>query len=709
MNRQSAIERAKALVSQMTLEEKVSQLLFTSPAIERLGVPAWNWWNEALHGVARAGLATMFPQAIGLAAAFDRDLMRKVGEVISTEGRAKYNEARKRGDRDIYKCLTFWSPNVNIFRDPRWGRGQETYGEDPYLTAELGSEFVGGIQQEGEFLKAAACAKHYAVHSGPEALRHEFDAQPSLRDLRETYLPAFEKLVKEAKVEGVMGAYNRVFGEPACANSVLMGDILRGEWGFEGYFTSDCWAIADFHLHHGVTATPVESAALALKHGCDTNCGNMYGYLIAACREGKVTEEEIDSSAVRLFTERFLLGDFDKTEWDDLGYADVDTPESRALNLRAAEESVVMLKNNGVLPIEQNKYKSIAVIGPNAYSHAALEGNYMGTPGEYVTLIDGVREAFPNSRIYYSEGSALYKNKVEALALQGDRLSEAAALTELADITILCVGLDGSIEGEEGTAGDSNLGWNAGDKSGLMLPESQQKLCETVSASARKAGKPLVILLTAGSAIDLGQSGQLADAVLCCWYPGGLGGRAVGRILNGTVSPSGRLPVTFYKDSAELPDFTDYSMENRTYRFYKGEPLYPFGFGLSYTTFMYSELKLAESSVKNGDAVNLAVKVKNTGKYEAVETVELYLSFENAPVRAPIYKLCGFGKAALAPGEEKQLAFTIKPESMRLYTDEGEAFIPNGKYVLWAGGSLPDARSKALGAADCIKAVFEVI
>lgn len=492
-------ERAKDLVSRMTIEEKVSQMLYNSPAIERLGIPAYNWWNEALHGVARAGTATMFPQAIGMAATFDEELIYKVADVISTEGRAKYHASSKKGDRGIYKGLTFWSPNINIFRDPRWGRGQETYGEDPYLTARLGVAFVKGLQgNHPKYLKAAACAKHFAVHSGPESLRHEFNAVVSKKDLYETYLPAFKALVQEAKVESVMGAYNRTNGEPCCGSKTLLSDILRGEWGFKGHVVSDCWAIRDFHMHHHVTATAPESAALAVRNGCDLNCGNMFGNLLIALKEGLITEEEIDRAVTRLMITRMKLGMFDPEDqvpYASISYDFVDCKEHRELALDVAKKSIVLLKNDGLLPLDRKKIRSIAVIGPNADSRQALIGNYEGTASEYVTVLDGIREmAGDDVRIYYSVGCHLYKDRVENLGEPGDRIAEAVTCAEHADVVIMCLGLDSTIEGEE--MHESNI-YGSGDKPDLNLPGQQQELLEAVYAT----GKPIVLVLLTGSAL----------------------------------------------------------------------------------------------------------------------------------------------------------------------------------------------------------------
>ena len=564
MKREEAGKRAAELVAKMTLEEKAGQLSYNAPAIPRLGIPAYNWWNEGIHGVARAGTATVFPQAIGMAAAFDEELIAEVADCVATEGRAKYNAYADCGDRDIYKGLTFWAPNVNIFRDPRWGRGHETYGEDPYLTSRLGVAFVKALQGDGETMKAAACAKHFAVHSGPEALRHEFNAKASPKDMEETYLPAFEALVKEAKVEAVMGAYNRTNGEPCCGSRTLIQDILRDQWGFEGHFVSDCWAIRDFHERHMVTASAKESAAMALNAGCDLNCGNTYLHILSAYEAGLVTEEAITQAAVRLFTTRFLLGMFDGSEYDDIPYETVDCEAHCRLADRAAEESIVLLKNDGILPLHMENIKTIGVIGPNADSRKALIGNYHGTASEYITVLEGIRRAADGkARILYSEGCQLAEDKTEPLALTDDRIAEACITAEHSDVVVLCVGLDETLEGEEGDTGNS---YASGDKLDLLLPASQRRLMEAIA----KTGKPVVLCLMAGSAMDLRFAEEHFNAVIQLWYPGARGGKSAADVLFGRVSPSGKLPVTFYEGVEELPDFQDYSMKGRTYRYMEG-------------------------------------------------------------------------------------------------------------------------------------------
>ena len=697
-DRETARKRAKELVGKMTLEEKASQLKFDAPAIPRLGVPAYNWWNEGLHGVARAGVATVFPQAIGTAAAFDTDLTEKIGDVIATEGRAKYNAYAAEGDRDIYKGLTFWSPNVNIFRDPRWGRGHETYGEDPYLTGELGAAFVDGLQGDGEYLKAAGCAKHFAVHSGPEALRHKFDAKASKKDLRATYLPAFEKLVKRAKVEAVMGAYNRTNGEPCCGSKTLMEDILRGEWNFEGHYVSDCWAIRDFHTNHMVTDTAEESAAMALKAGCDVNCGNTYLHIMKAYEQGLVSEEDITLAAERLFTTRFLLGLFDETEYDKIGYDKLECREHLALADRAAAESVVLLKNDGILPLKKENLKAIGVIGPNANSRAALIGNYHGTSSRYITVLEGIQDAVgENIRVYYSEGCHLFKDRVESLGLRQDRISEAVAVAKNSDVVILCLGLDETLEGEEGDTGNS---YASGDKVDLLLPEVQRELLEAVV----KTGKPVVLVNMTGSAMDLRFAQEHCNAVVQAWYPGARGGRVVADILLGEISPSGKLPVTFYHDTEELPDFEDYSMKGRTYRYFTGEVLYPFGYGLTYGSAALEEVKLNGQSAGAGSEVvlsgeeiaSLEVTVANTGDRDIQEGVQVYIKAVDSADATPNARLCGFVRVSVKAGEKVTVVVPVDQDALTVINEEGEKVSGGNRYAVSVGFGQPDKRTEEL-------------
>lgn len=684
MTHEKAKQLAEELVSKMTNEEKAGQLRFDAPAIERLGIPAYNWWNEGLHGLARGGTATSFPQAIGMAAMFDEELLEQIASAISDEARAKYNALSREGDRDIYHGLTLWSPNVNIFRDPRWGRGQETYGEDPLLTARLGSAFVRGLQGKGGTLKTAACAKHFAAHSGPEALRHSFDAQVSKKDLEETYLPAFHALVDEG-VETVMGAYNRLNGEPCCASNYLM-DKLRGEWGFKGHFVSDCWAIRDFHEHHGVTAVPAESVQMALRSGCDLNCGCTYEHVLHALDLGMISEDEITRSAVRLFTTRFMLGllGSEGSEYDTIPYEIIECPAHLELAHKASLESCVLLKNNGLLPLDPDTCKTIGVIGPNADSRSSLIGNYHGTSSRYVTVLEGIQDlAGDRCRILYSQGSALWTDSVEPLALPNDRLAEAVAVAKASDTVILVLGLDETLEGEEGDTGNS---YSSGDKENLLLPAPQRLLMEHVLA----VGKPTVVILLAGSAIDLSAAQEQADAILLGWYPGARGGRAVAELLFGEVSPSGKLPVTFYRNEAltQMPAFTDYTMTGRTYRYYQGEPLYPFGYGLSYGDCIVTGLK--------ADRTQAVVKLRNQGKQDTQEVLQLYLHDEESPFAPPNPVLCGFQRIFLAAGEEKSISVPIDEKAFSVVTDEGERIPGSGCWTLFAGFGGPDARTKTL-------------
>ena len=688
-DRKWAEEAARELVGKMTLEEKASQLRYQAPAIPRLHIPAYNWWNEALHGVARGGTATVFPQAIGMAASFNTQLMEQAADVISTEGRAKYHAYSEEGDRDIYKGLTFWSPNVNIFRDPRWGRGHETYGEDPYLTAEMGKAFVRGLQGEGKYLKTAACAKHFAVHSGPEKLRHEFDARVSQKDLYETYLPAFEALVKEADVEAVMGAYNRTNGEPCCGSQTLLRKILRGEWGFSGHVVSDCWAIKDFHENHRVTTTATQSAAMALKAGCDVNCGVTYLYLLKAYEDGLVTEEEITEAAVHLFTTRFLLGLFAETEWDGIGYEVVDCKEHQLKNEEMARESCVLLKNDGILPLNRDAVKTIGVVGPNADSRLALIGNYHGTASEYITVLEGIRrEAGEDIRILYSEGCHLWRDRVEGLAFANDRISEAVITARHSDVVILCLGLDETLEGEEGDAG--NPMGDAGDKSDLNLPKSQQELLKAVA----ETGKPVILCMLAGSAIDLTYADGHVNAILQAWYPGARGGKAVAELLFGKASPCGKLPVTFYKNSEDLPPFENYSMKNRTYRYMETEPLYPFGYGLTYGDLSVTKAVMAEPLSENGTV--LTVEIKNEGKRTVKEVVQVYVKNLDSQDAVPNFSLCAFQKVECGPGERKTLSLSINSQSFTVVKEDGSRAADGTRFQLFVGTSQPDERSRVL-------------
>jgi len=675
----SSQERAEALTDAMTTEEQASQLRYDAPAVERLGIPAYNWWNEGLHGAARSGTAAMFPQAIGLAAMFDTSLAEKAGEITSIETRAKYNAYQRHGDRDIYKGLTLWAPNINIFRDPRWGRGHETYGEDPFLTAEYGKAFVNGLQGKRDILHTAACAKHFAVHSGPEAIRHEFDAKASPKDMEETYLPAFEALVKEAAVEGVMGAYNRVNGEPACASDFLMAKLR--EWDFDGYFVSDCWAIQDFHMHHKITANAAESAAMALKAGCDVNCGCSYANLLTALDEGLISREDIRNACVHLMRTRIRLGMFDgETEYDNIPYETIACDEHKAVSLECARRSVVMLKNNGILPLSDDE-GTIAVIGPNAMSIAALEGNYCGTADGYVTFLDGIKSRF-NGRVLYAQGCHLYKDRTTNLAMANDRLAEAMAAAMAADKVILCVGLDASIEGEEGDTGNE---FSSGDKNDLRLPESQRILVESIIST----GKPVIVVCAAGSSVNTECD---PDALIHVWYPGSEGGRAIADILFGDVSPSGKLPVTFYETADKLPEFTDYSMKNRTYRYTEENILYPFGFGLT-----YGDIHCTSVEYRDGRAF---VTAENRGN-RSEDVIQLYIK-DNSENGVPNVSLCGFKRICLDRDEKGCFEIAVSPRAFTAVDESGERKRFGDSFTLYAGTNQPDPKSTALGGKECV-------
>lgn len=685
-------KRAKELVAQMTLEEKVGQTLYQAPAIPRLGIKAYNWWNEALHGVARAGTATVFPQAIGMAATFDEDLLEQVGDAVSTEARAKFNMQQKADDTDIYKGLTFWAPNVNIFRDPRWGRGHETFGEDPYLTSRLGVRYVMGLQGHDEdYLKAAACAKHFAVHSGPESVRHEFNAEVSEQDLRETYLPAFKACVQEGKVEAVMGAYNRTNGAPCCGNSYLLQDILRKEWGFEGHVTSDCWAIKDFHEGHLVTSTPVESVSMAMNNGCDLNCGNLFHFLTQAVENGMVDEKRLDEAVENLFMARMKLGVLDKKEenpFDKIPYTVVDSEEMRKLNREVARRSVVLLKNeNHILPLDKKKLHTIGVIGPNADSRKALVGNYEGTSSRYITVLEGIEDYVgENVRVLYSEGCHLYRDRTSNLAMEHDRDSEVRAVCEASDVVIAVVGLDATLEGEEGDTGNE---YGSGDKPNLNLPGLQPDIIRI----AKESGKPVIVVLLAGSAMALSWEDEHVDAILDGFYPDAQGGAAIAEILFGGANPEGKLPITFYQTTEELPEFTDYAMKGRTYRYMENEALYPFGYGLSYTTYAYGNLECVKPFDAQ-DGITLQVTVTNTGDREGTETLQVYVKAKREGTPNPQLKYVK--KITLKPGESVTEEIHLSPEAFMLYDEKGNFTLEKGAYDIFVGGCQPDARSAAL-------------
>lgn len=623
--------QAKELVAKMTLEEKMSQMRYDAPAIERLGIPAYNWWNEGLHGVARAGRATVFPQAIGMAASFDTELMEEVATTISDEARANYNEYRKFGNTEQYEGLTYWSPNINIFRDPRWGRGHETYGEDPYLTGRMGVAFIRGLQGDLDYKyrKLDACIKHYAVHSGPESLRHSFDAVVNEKDLWETYLWAFRYCIDHAKPASVMGAYNRTNGEPCCGSKTLLKDILRDQWGFDGYVVSDCGAIRDFHKYHQITANAEESAALAVNNGCDLNCGAVYRVLMDAWESDLITEETINVCVERLMEARLRLGMFaDDCKYDEIPYSIVECDKHRALNRKMAQDSIVLLKNNGILPLK--KEQRVAVIGPNADSKMVLLGNYNGTPSKYYTFLRGIQQYTDPT---FAEGCHLYK---ENFPDHGFSIRSAIVAANNADVIVMFMGIDPSMEGEQGDRYNVDA---SGDKVTLDLPISQQNLYEAI----KELGKPIVFVNVSGSCMNLKDQKENCDALLQCFYPGAEGGLALADVLYGTVSPSGRLPVTFYESLEDLPAFEDYSMENRTYKFYQGTPVFEFGYGLTY------------SEIEENWLNENTVKLTNKGEFDTAYSV---LKFEYIPHK----NLCGFKKVFLRKGESMTVVFDGKDE-----------------------------------------------
>ncbi len=668
--------RVDDLIGRLTMEEKISQLLYNSPAIERLGIPEYNWWNECLHGVGRAGRATVFPQAIGLAATFDDSLMYRIGDAISTEARAKYNAAVRKNNRAQYTGLTFWTPNINIFRDPRWGRGQETYGEDPYLTGRMGAAFVKGLQGDNpKYLKAAACAKHFAVHSGPEKTRHEFNAVPSEKDFRETYLPAFKALV-EADVEAVMCAYNRLYDEPCCGNAFLLKEILRDEWGFKGHIVSDCWALDDIWQRHKTVATKEEAAAMAALAGVSLNCGYIYKYLgdVIWQKRDVIWQNSLPDSLLRpLLATRFKLGMFDPPDavpFNTIGPEKVNCPEHRALAYEAAAKSIVLLQNkNNLLPLNRDSISNILVAGPTAADIQALVGNYNGWSENIVTFLEGIVGAVDAGTVVdYTLGCQMntpgnYYGFWEA---------------QMADVIILCLGNSKLMEGEDGEAMLNPYG---GDRSDIRLPESQQEYVKLLREKI--PGKPIIAVITGGSAIALQEVLEAADAVIFAWYPGEEGGTALADILFGKVNPSGRLPVTFYKSTEDLPPFDDYSMENRTYKFFWGEPLFPFGYGLSYTTFDYQDFQTDKPAYQANEIIKAAIYLRNSGDKSGDEVVMVYAAKAENPQEK---HLVGFERVSLRPGEVASIIMEI--DLMEMYQwDSGNQtyYVKEGEYLISTG------------------------
>jgi beta-glucosidase len=683
-------QRVDDLVGRMSLDEKIGQMMNAAPAIPRLGIPAYNWWNEALHGVARAGLATVYPQAIGLGAAWDEEMQFRMATAISDEARAKYNDFTRNNKRDLYEGLTFFSPNINIFRDPRWGRGQETYGEDPYLTGRLAVQFIKGLQgDDPHYFKTIATVKHFAVHSGPESERHFFDARPDERDFRETYLPQFEAGIKEGKAFSVMCAYNRLHGEACCGSNHLLTTILRKEWGFKGYVVSDCGAVDDIYERHKVVATPEEAAALAVKSGCDLECMNTYAHLKEAIAKSLITEKEIEVAVKRDFTARFKLGMFDPTErvkYNSIPYSVVDSKEHQQLALDVARKSIVLLKNETrLLPLKKDQ-KTVAVIGPNADDSALLLGNYNGTPSKTITPLRGIREKLNSqtarTTILYAKGCELAEGLPHTTSAKKMKDS-ALAIARQADVVILCMGLSPRLEGEELKL---NLpGFKGGDRTTLDLPKEQEDLIRAVAAT----GKPIVLVLLNGSALSINWEDQHLPAIVEAWYPGQSGGQAIADVLFGDYNPAGRLPVTFYKSCNDLPAFGDYAMAGRTYRYFKGDVLYPFGYGLSYTKFAYDSMGVGVASFKPGDSLHVAVSVKNTGDREGDEVVEVYLSALDAKVPVPIRSLRGFRRIHLLPGQSMRVPFVIPPDAFTVIDDNMKRVLQPGRYKISFGGGQP--------------------
>jgi beta-glucosidase len=669
--------RAAALVRRMTVEEKIGQLMTSAPAIPRLGVPAYDWWSEALHGVARAGRATVFPQAIALGATFDEPLVRRVAEAISDEARAKFNLAGRRGQRGRYQGLTFFSPNLNIFRDPRWGRGQETYGEDPRLTARLGVAFITGMQgNDQRWWKTIATAKHFAVHSGPEADRHAFDARPSDHDLVDTYLPQFEAAVREGHVASVMAAYNRLDGQPCVANGRLLEETLRKAWGFPGYVVGDCGAVDDVFASHHAEPSLEAAAATALRAGTDLDCGRAYTALGPALARALVTETDLDRALVRLFSARFRLGLFEPAEampWSSLGEETIDSAANRQLAREAAARAVVLLENrNATLPFGPS-VRRIAVVGPTADDEEALLANYHGTPSHAVTLLEGIRAAARarGVTVHYARGATLAGSGRSTAQLR-----DATAAARRSDVVVAVVGLDPRLEGEER---DSALN-PAGDRRDLNLPGSQERLLEALVAT----GKPVVVVLTGGGALAVPFAAAHAAALLDAWYPGEEGGNALADVLFGAVNPAGRLPVTFYRSVADLPPFADYAMRGRTYRYLTAPPLYRFGDGLSYTTFRYANLAVA------ADGKTITVEVQNTGARAGDEVVQAYLLPRDPPAYAPRRWLAAFARVSLAAGERRTVSLALPPDALTLVDARGARQPLTGAVDVAVGGGQPD-------------------
>ena len=695
-------ERVKDLISRLTLEEKIMQMQHAAPAIDRLRIAEYNWWNECLHGVARNGIETVFHQAIAMAATFNPELIYKEADIISTEARAKYYEAISKNSREIYQGLTFWSPNINIFRDPRWGRGQETYGEDPFLTSQIGKAYVKGLQgNDPNYFKVIATAKHFAVHSGPESTRHKFDAWPSQRDLYETYLPAFEALVKEAHVYSVMASYNRVYGTPSSANTFLLEETLRGKWGFKGYVVSDCWAISDMYNFHNFVPTAEKAAALSLKAGTDLSCGPEFGSLLNAIALGYISEYEINKSVERLFEARFRLGLFDPPE--KVNYASISTTENntednRNFARKVSQQSIVLLKNsnlkgqkNAILPLSKN-LRNIAVIGPYANDTSVLLGNYNGIPSQPVTILAGIlRKAGKNTKVNYCQG--VEKPEIQANRSgntspeQNPLFIQAITISRKADVIIFAGGISPNLEGEELKV--EIPGFAAGDRTSLDFPQNQLLLLKQLST----LGKPIILVLTNGSALAVNWANENVAAIVEAWYPGEEGGNALADVLFGDYNPAGRLPITFYKSVSDLPAFEDYSMKGRTYKYFAGTPLYAFGYGLSYTAFAYNNVNAKTSTLTETDTIILAVNISNIGKFEGDEVVQVYVKQPVEVQDQPLKSLVAFARIPYQSNETKDILISIPVSRLRHYDSKiNDYSISKGNYELLIGASSDDIR-----------------
>ena len=684
--------RVDSLIAQMTLEEKVAQLQNAAPAIPRLGVPAYNYWSEGLHGIANEGIATVFPQAIGNAATWDPALVHAIGDVVSTEARAKFND-KGTGDHGWFNGLTIWSPNINIFRDPRWGRGQETYGEDPFLSGRMGVAFIQGMQgDDPQYLKAVACAKHFAVHSGPEPLRHRFDARPPERDLYETYLPQFEAAVREGHVGQVMSAYSAINGVPAPADTWLLTDLLRGQWGFDGYVVSDCDAVADILNGHHYASTMAEASADAVKAGTDLDCGGAYGALTQAVHDGLISEDQINTALRRVLTARFRLGLFDPPTYAyaKITAADNDTPQHSDLALRAARESMVLLKNDGLLPLDPARLKRVAVIGANADDTRMLHGNYNGTASHPVSILQGLKDALgPGVEVTYARGCPLAASATDTFGPSSPDYQQALEAAKNADVVIYVGGISARLEGEEMRV--SLAGFSGGDRTRIELPQVQEDFLKALSA----VGKPIVFVNCSGSAMAIPWEADHLAAILQAWYPGENGGTAVADVLLGRYNPAGRLPVTFYASTAELPDFQDYSMAGRTYRYYAGKALFPFGYGLSYTKFSYGKPRFSTRQLSRTGTLQITVPVRNTGGRDGDEVVQVYVRHVKSAVPQPIHSLCAFQRVSVPKGQTQTATLTLSPAQFRYWDVTKKAYVVEpGPYEIQIGSSSVDIRTR---------------